>query len=103
MRTIKQNRFKDIYLDVYEATDCGNTYFLAELFIRDKKGQYEILKQFPLQYGYGSHAEYTAKDWLVKNMGVEDKLSVWQVISSNNVKRSEGHNFKKLNNGNKTK
>ena len=103
METIKASQFKDLYLDVYECQDCGNTYFLSELFIRDNKGNYEILKQFPLQYGYGSHAEYTAKNWLVENCGVDEKLSMWQVINSSNVKRSSGHKFSKLNKGDKTK
>ena len=97
MKNLKASQFENLYLYVYECQDYGNTYFFAELFMRDNKGNYEILKQFPLQYGYGSHAEHTAKDWLVDECGVDEKLPVWQVIKSNNVKRSTGHKFWKLN------
>ena len=103
MKNLKASQFKNLYLDVYECQDFGNTYFLSELFIRDNKGNYDILKQFPLQYGYESAAEYTAKNWLVENCGVDEKLPMWQVIKSNNVKRSTGHKFSKLNKGDKSK
>ena len=33
MKNLKASQFKNLYLDVYECQDFGNTYFLSELFI----------------------------------------------------------------------
>lgn len=55
----------------------GNTYFSARIYVDNI-----LIHRIPYEYGYCSHGEYVAREWVIKNFDCFDKDQRWEWVST---------------------